>query len=44
MKFRIQFFCLLILTSHATRYIKKILLNNLSDVTEEPASDTEKIQ
>jgi hypothetical protein len=30
--------------SQATGYIKRMLLNNSSDVMEEPASDTEKSQ
>jgi hypothetical protein len=38
------FLCLLILTSQATEYIKRMSLNNSSDVAEEPASDTEKSQ
>jgi hypothetical protein len=44
MKFHIKRLCLLILTSQGKGYIKRMLLNNSSDVMEEPASDTEKIQ
>jgi len=44
MKFYFKILCLLILTSQATGYIKRMSLNNSSDVTEEPARDTKKSQ